>query len=100
MSISIKSILDEDNTRQMLPDTRVMLNMIKPAWHIKIFLLLLHCKVNLNKGRKTRAYKIIRLLILYHKQCGKFQYNAVLKLAWLSYESRSHVNFKPQDFQE
>lgn len=46
VGVSIQSVLDEDNTRQMLPDVWVMLNVTKPARHIKIFLLFLNCQVN------------------------------------------------------
>lgn len=46
MGVSIEFVLDEDNTRQMLPDVWVMLNVTKPARHIKIFLLFLNCQVN------------------------------------------------------
>lgn len=46
VGVSIESVLDEDNTGQMLPDVWVMLNVTKPARHIKIFLLFLNCQVN------------------------------------------------------
>lgn len=46
VGVGIESVLDEDNTRQMLPDVWVMLNVAKPARHIEIFLLFLNCQVN------------------------------------------------------
>lgn len=49
VGISIQSVLDEDNTRQMLPDAWIMLNVTKPARHVKIFLLFLNCQVNLSR---------------------------------------------------
>lgn len=46
VGVGVESVLDEDNTRQMLPDVWVMLNVAKPARHIEIFLLFLNCQVN------------------------------------------------------
>lgn len=48
MGVSVQSVLDEDNTGQVLPDVGVVLNVTEPAGHIQIALLFLNCQVNLS----------------------------------------------------
>lgn len=46
MGVSIQSVLDEDNTGQLLPDVGVVLNVTEPAGHVQIALLFLNRQVN------------------------------------------------------
>lgn len=46
VGVSVQSVLDEDNTGQVLPDAGVVLHVAEPAGHIQIALLLLNRQVS------------------------------------------------------